>query len=101
MGNRIVLRYTTHLINWHRHNKGSNEVINYTVNLAFLRLQPNRTKIQKIQQGTKNEGRMTPTEIDKIWLCESVGKLKGVGKKGEMKIHEINIHAIDDLQTYF
>ena len=28
-----------------------------TVNLAFLRLQPKNKKIQKIQQGTKNEGK--------------------------------------------
>ena len=29
----------------------------YTVNIDFLRLQPKITGIQKIQQGTKNEGK--------------------------------------------
>ena len=39
-------------------------------------------------------------KTDKIWLCESVGKLKGIGKQGEVKINEINIHTIADLQRY-
>ena len=45
MENHLVLSYTTHLINFHRQNKGFNAVCKSTVNLAFLRLQPNRTKI--------------------------------------------------------
>ena len=57
MENKLGLRYTTHLINFHRHHRGFNAVCNSTVNLAFLRLQPKRTRIQKIQQGTKNEGK--------------------------------------------
>ena len=56
MENKLGLRYTTHLINCHRHNKGFNSVCKSTVNLAFLILQPERTRVQKIQQGTKNEG---------------------------------------------
>ena len=39
-------------------------------------------------------------KTDKIWLCESVGKLKGIVKQGEVKINEINIHTIADLQRY-
>ena len=39
-------------------------------------------------------------KIDKIWLCESVGKLKGIGKQGEVKMNEINVHTIADLQRY-
>ena len=57
MQNRIGLRYTTHLINCHRQTHGENVVIRSTVNLAFRRIQPKITKIQKIQQGTKNEGK--------------------------------------------
>ena len=37
-------------------------------------------------------------KTDKIWLCESVGKLKGIGNQGEVKMNEINIHTISDLQ---
>ena len=37
-------------------------------------------------------------KTDKIWLCESVVKLKGIGKQGEVKMHEINVHTIADLQ---
>ena len=39
-------------------------------------------------------------QTDKIWLCESVGKLKGIGNQGEVEINEINIHTISDLQRY-
>ena len=39
-------------------------------------------------------------KTDNIWLCEYVGKLKGIGKQGEAKINEINIHNIYDLQRY-
>ena len=37
-------------------------------------------------------------KTDKIWLCESVGKLKGIGNQGEVKMHEINVHTIADFQ---
>ena len=39
-------------------------------------------------------------KTEKIWLCESVGKLKGIGKQGEAKMNEMNIHTIADLQRY-
>ena len=53
--NRLDLSYTTKLINFHRHRNGFDAVCRSTGNLAFLRLQPKITRIQKIQQGTKNE----------------------------------------------
>ena len=49
MGNKLGFRYTTHLINCHRHQKGYNVECKSTVNLEFLRLQPKRTRIQKMQ----------------------------------------------------
>ena len=33
-------------------------------------------------------------EIDKIWICESAGKLKGIVNQGEAKVNEMNIHTI-------
>ena len=57
MQNRLGLRYTTLLINCHRHTRGNNSVSRSTVNLTFRRLQPKITKIQKIQQCTNNEGK--------------------------------------------
>ena len=57
MENRLGLHYTTHLINFHLHHKGFDSVCKSTVNLAFLRLQPKITRIQKIEQGTNNEGK--------------------------------------------
>ena len=37
------------------------------------------------------------TKNDKIWLCGSVDKIKGIGKQGEAKMSEMNIHTIVDL----
>ena len=39
-------------------------------------------------------------KTEKIWLCEYVGKLKGIGNQGEVKINEINIHTIANFQRY-
>ena len=33
-------------------------------------------------------------KTEKIWLCESVGKLKGIGKQGKVKMNNINVHTI-------
>ena len=57
MENRLGLSYITQLINCHCYRNGFDAVCNSTVNLAFLRLQSKITRIQKIKQGTKNEGR--------------------------------------------
>ena len=53
----LGLSYTTQLINCHRYQNVFDAVCRSTVNLAFLRLQPKITIIQKIQQGNKNEGK--------------------------------------------
>ena len=37
---------------------------------------------------------------DKVWLCESVGKLKGVGQLARAKMNELRIHTIADLQLH-
>ena len=52
---RVGITYTTKLFNCHLHQNGVDAVCRSTVNLAFLRLAPKITRIQKIQQGTKNE----------------------------------------------
>ena len=57
MENRLGHTYTTKNIHYHRHQNGFDAVCRSTVNIAFLRLQPKITRIQKIQQGTKNEGK--------------------------------------------
>ena len=70
MERRLGLRYTTCLINCHRHTKGDNAVCLSTVYLAFKRLQPRISKIQKIQQGTKNEGKWKEARYRQVkqWL---------------------------------
>ena len=35
---------------------------------------------------------------DKIWICESVGTLKGGRQQAKAKINELSIHTIADLQ---
>ena len=57
MEKRLGLRFTTLLINFNHHQNGFDEVCKSTVNLAFFRLQTKITRIQKIQQGTKNESK--------------------------------------------
>ena len=70
MQKRLGLRYTNLLINCHRHTRGDNEVSRFTVNLDFRRLQPKITKIQKIQQGTKNEDKRKEARYQQVkqWL---------------------------------
>ena len=46
--NRLGLRYTTKLLNCHRHQNGVDALCRSTVNLAFSRLAPKITRIQKI-----------------------------------------------------
>ena len=57
MENNLGLLYKTHLIYYHCHHNFFNAVCKSTVNIAFFILQPRRTRIQKIHQGTKNEGK--------------------------------------------
>ena len=66
----LGLRYTTLLINRHTQTKGDNTLCRSTVNLAYKRLQPRITKIQKIQQGTKNEGKWKEARYRQVkqWL---------------------------------
>ena len=37
---------------------------------------------------------------DKVWLCESIGKLKGVVQLAIAKMNELRIHTIADLQLH-
>ena len=53
MENRLGIMYITKLLNCHHHKNGVDAVCRSTVNLAFLRLAPKITRIQKIQQGTR------------------------------------------------
>ena len=39
-------------------------------------------------------------KTDKIWLCVSIGKSKGIRKQGEVKTNAIIIHTIANLQRY-
>ena len=57
MENRLGITYTTKLLKCHRRQNGVDAVCQSTDNLAFLRLAPKIARIQKIQQGTKNEGK--------------------------------------------
>ena len=39
-------------------------------------------------------------KTENIWICQYVGKLKGIGNQGEVKMNDMNIHTISDLQRY-
>ena len=70
MERRLGLRYTTLLINCHRQKNGDNAVCRSTANLAYRRLQPKITRVQKLQQGTKNEGKWKEARYRQVkqWL---------------------------------
>ena len=36
----------------------------------------------------------------KVWICEAIGKIKGVGQLAKAKMNELSIHTIDDLQLH-
>ena len=40
------------------------------------------------------------TNTAKVWLCKSVGKLKGLGQLAILKMNELRIHTIADLQLH-
>ena len=40
------------------------------------------------------------TKTEKVWICESVFKLKGVGQQAKSKMDELSIHKIADLQLH-
>ena len=70
MQNRLGICYTTLLINFHCQTHGDSSVSRYTLNLDFEVLQPKITKIQKIQQGTNNEGKWKEERYKQVkqWL---------------------------------
>ena len=70
MGKRLGLRYTTLPINCHCQTNGDNAVCRSTVNLAYRILQPKITRVQKIQQGTNNEGKWKEARYRQVkqWL---------------------------------
>ena len=67
----------------------------------MLTIKKYRNKLERIRKLTSSLPLWSERiKTDKIWLCESVGKLKGIGKQGEVKMNEINVHTITDFQKY-
>ena len=58
----------------------------------------NLQKLEILIHNCHNGSRKQRT--DKVWLCESVGKLKGVVQQAKAKIDELSIHTISDLQLH-
>ena len=60
-----------------------------------------RNELERIRKLTSSSSPwVTKIKTKKIWLCESVGKPKGIVKQVEVKMHEINVHTITDFQRY-
>ena len=60
-----------------------------------------RNELERIRSLTSSSSPwVEKIKTDKIWLCESVGKIKGIGNQGEVKMNEINIHTITNFQRY-
>ena len=60
-----------------------------------------RNKLERIRNLTSSSSPwVEKIKTYNLWLCESVGKLKGIGKQGEVKMDEINVHAIAYFQRH-
>ena len=60
-----------------------------------------RNELERIMKLTSSSSPwVEKIKTDKIWLCESVGKLKGIGNQVEVKMNEINVHTIADFERY-
>ena len=70
----------------------------FTINAYKKEMRNELEIIRKLTSSSSTWVEKNKTE--KIWLCESVGKLKGKGKQGEVKMHEINVQTIADFQRY-
>ena len=61
----------------------------------------NRNEFARIRNLTSSSSPLVKKmRTGKIWLCEYVGKIKGIEKHGEAKMNEMSIHNIADLQRY-
>ena len=54
----------------------------------------------RVRKLTSSSSQWIEKKTDKVWLCESVGKIKGVGHQAKAKMNELSIHTISDLQLH-
>ena len=59
-----------------------------------------RSKSNKFDSLLRHRCSRFKKKTDKVWLCESVDKLKGVGHLAIEKMNELRIHTIADLQLH-
>ena len=60
-----------------------------------------RNELERIRKLTSSSSPwVEKIKTDKIWICGSVGKLKGIGKQEEVKMNKINVHTIANFQRY-
>ena len=60
-----------------------------------------RNELERIRKLTSSSSPwVKKIKTDKIWLCESVGKFKGIRKQGEVRMNEINVYTIPNFQRY-
>ena len=60
-----------------------------------------RNELERIRKLTSSSSPwVKKIKTDKKCLCKSVGKIKGIGKQGEVKMIEINVHTITNFQRY-
>ena len=56
-----------------------------------------RNELERIRKLTSSSSPWAEKiKTEKMWLFESVGKRKGIGKQGKVKINNINVHTIAD-----
>ena len=67
-----------------------------TIDAYKKEIQKEFARVQKLTSSSSQW--IEKIKTDKVWLYESVGKLKGVGQQAKVKINELSIHTISDLQ---
>ena len=78
-------------------------VFDYTgVNIVTIDVNKNKYKnnLQEFESLLRHRHNGSNKKTDKVWLCESVGKLKGVGHQAKTKMNELSIHKIPDIQLH-
>ena len=54
----------------------------------------------RFRKPTSSSSQWIEKNTEKLWLCESVGKLKSVGQQAKLKMNKLSIHKIAVLQLH-
>ena len=68
-----------------------------TIDVCKIEILKEFSRFRKL---TSSSSQWIKKNIDKVWLCKSVGNLKGLGQLEIAKMNELRIHMIANLQIH-